>query len=319
VFKTILLLSLVPAVSGAVLAQEAPPKPGVVAILNGKELTEAEFLRRCERAVGGRADTAVGYGVLRDWLEQSIAEEEATRRNLLPTKEAIDRRLLAVRKQFELRGEDFDDWLARHGRSAFTMREDIRQQLVAENLLTDGISVPDAEVALYYEGNKAVFAVPAQLRVSRITTRNKDRARELDAAVKQGRPFEELARKYSEDPYQRAGGKIATPVDADPKAQGPIEKEVLEKLLRLEPGKIVGPIKLEEYWVFARLDERLPARIPALTDVQDLLTANLKVQKAGPERLKAAQDRLDQLQREAKVQIFRPEYQRLLRAFKRED
>jgi len=316
------LAAVLPATAAPAQTPETPtplPKPAVVATLNGKDLTEAEFLRRCERTVGGRADTAVGYAVLRDWLEQSIAEEEAERRKVVPTKEAIDRRLTAVRRQFEFRGEDFEDWLARHGRTLVTMREDIRQQLVAENLLTEGVVVSDAEVALYYANNKAVFALPEQLRVSRITTGNRDRAREIDAALKQGRPFEDLARKHSEDAYAGAGGRVAALVDADPKAQGPLEKEVLEKAMRLESGKVAGPIKLDDYWVFVRVEGRLPARTPDLADVQDLLTANLKVQKAGPERLKTAQARLDQLQREAKVEIFRPEYRRLLRAFRRED
>jgi foldase protein PrsA len=306
----IVLLLVAPAAAG----DQIRPKPGVVASVNGKELTEPEFLRRCERMVGGGADTAVGLLALKEWLQQTIAEEEARKKGLLPSAQDVERRTHALRREFELRGEDFGDWLATHGRTLELLREEVRQQLIAENLLTEGIKVSDAEVALYYANNKQLLGVPDQIRVSRITVGTKEDARAAEAALKNGR-FEDVARKYSQDPYKDAGGQVRGPVRTDPKASGPLEKEVLEKALKLEVGKIAGPIKLEEYWVFVRLDERLPGRAPELTDVQDLLLANLKIQKAGPERLKAADDRLKQLQREARVEIFRPEYRALLRHF----
>lgn len=296
-------------------AQNTPAKPGVVASVNGKELSEAEFWKRCERMVGGGTDTAVGYLVLREWLQQTIAEEEANRKGLLPTAQDVEKRTHAVRKQFEFRGQDFDEWLSSHGRTIETLRAELRQQLIVENLLTEGVKVSDTEVALYYANNKGVLGVGDQIRVSRITVDQRDAAREVDAALKQGTAFETLAKKYSKDPFAMQGGKVPDPLPADPKAQGPLEPEIMEKVLKLEKGKVLGPIKLEEYWVFARLDDRLPARAPDLLDVQDLILANLKVQKGGPERLKAAQGRLEELQKEAKVEIYRPEYRRLLKLF----
>ena len=312
VFSTSLALGLA---ASPAHAQESQVKPGVVAIVNGKELSDAEFGRRCERMLGGKTDTAVGYLALREWLQQTIVEEEARRKNLLPTSQDVERRALAVRKQFEFRGQDFDDWLAGHGRSPQTLREDLRQQLMVENLLTEGVKVSDTEVALYYANNKGVLGTGEQLRVSRISVDEKETAREVEAALKKGTSFEELAKRFSKDPFQEHGGKVPEPVDADPKSAGSLEPPVLEKALKAETGKPIGPIKLEEYWVFVRVDQRLPARAPDLLDVQDLILANLKIQKGGPERLKAAQARLEQLQREAKVEILRPEYRRLLKNF----
>jgi parvulin-like peptidyl-prolyl isomerase len=294
--------------------EETPAKPRLVAAVNGKELTEPDFYRRCERLVGGGADTAVGFLAVKEWLQQTIAEEEARAKGLLPSAQDIDKRMYALRKEFELRGQDFAEWLSSHGRTLETHKEEVRNQLIAENLLTEGVRVSDAEVALYYGSNKQVLGVPDQIRASRITVDNKDVARLLEASLKGG-DFDALATKHSKDEYRESGGRIRDPIRTDPKANGPLEKEVLEKALKLEVGAIAGPIKLDEYWVFVRLDQRLPARVPELTDVQDLILANLKIQKAGPARLKAADDRLKQLQREANVQIYRAEYRSLLRYF----
>lgn len=313
----LLLPASVTAVAGSARAEDSTPKPRVVATVNGKELTEPEFWRRCERVVGGASDTAVGYHALREWLQQSLAEEEARRKGLLPTSQDVERRAHAVQRQFEFRGQNFDQWLESHGRTPESLRDDLRQQLIVENLLTEGVKVSDTEVALYYANNKGLLGIGEQIRASRITVEDKDAARDADAALKKGTPFEEVARKYSADPFKSMGGKIPDPVDAEPRPNGLLEKEVLEKALRLEVGKVAGPIKLEDYWVFVRLDEKLPARAPDLPDVQDLILANLKIQKGGSARLKAAQERIDQLQREAKVEIFRPEYRYLLKAFQK--
>jgi hypothetical protein len=303
-------------------AGESQPKPAVVASVNGKELTEAEFRRRCEHFVGGGADTAVGLLVLREWLQHTIVEEEAVKKKLVPTPQEVDVRVRAVRKQFEFRGQNFNEWLDSHGRTLEMLREDLRQQMLVENLLTEGVKVSDAEAGLYYATNKQVFGLPEQIRISRITVGTREAARIVDAALKTT-PFNEVASKHSQDQFKSEAGKVPDPIDADPKTNGPLEKELLEKVVKLEVGKYVGPIKLdrvreagvEEYWSFVRLDERLPARAPDLLDVQDLIMANLKIQKAGPERLKAAQDRLTQLQRDAKVEIFRTQYRSLLKHF----
>jgi len=310
---TLTLAALVTAASGAAHAQETGSKPAVVATVNGKSLTEAEFQRRCERQIGGVSDTAVGYVVLREWIEGVVAEEEAARKKLLPTTADVERRVSALRKQWEFRGEDFQNWLSTHGRTLDMLREELRRQLIAENLLTDGINASEAEVAAFYAGNRKVLGLPEQVRLSRITVDDKKTVRDVEAALKKGAAFEQLARQHSIDPYGKGGGSLPEPVEADPKGDSALEPGLLEKALKLAPGKVSDPIAVGKYWVFVRVDEKLPARAPALADVSDLLTANLRVQKAGPERLKTAQERLTQLQREAKVEIFRPEYQALLK------
>lgn len=305
--------------AGGVRAEDAPVKPADVASVNGKTLSQQDFARRCEEFVGGGTDTAVGYLVLREWIQQTLAEEEAGKKKLLPTPTQLDERVKALQKQFEARGDTFEEWLASRGRTRETFREDVRQQLIAENLLTEGVEISDVEVQLYYANNKQVFGAPAQLRVSRITVNDRKVAQEVDAALKQGGAFEELARKRSLDPYRDAGGHLPNPIDADPKVKGPLEPELVEKVTKLERGKVLGPVKLEDYWVFVRLDEKIAASVPLLSDVQELLRANLKVQKGGPERLKAAQARLDGLAHEAKIEIYRPEYRYLLKLLRSAD
>lgn len=303
--------------AGAGSAQEASPKAGLVARVNGVELTETEYYRRCAETVGGKADTAVGFLVVREWIEQTLLEADARAKNLLPTEDQVDRRVRALRRQFEFRGQDFVEWLSTHGRSMRMLREEVRHQLIAENVLTEGVTVSDTEAALYYQGNKQVFGTPEQLKVSRITLKERAAVKQVESALKQGRAFEQVAREQSVDPYARQGGALPAPITPHPKDEGPMEPDVMRRLRQLKAGEWYGPVKHEDYWVFVRLEERIPERIPPLADVQELLVANLKVQKAGPERLQTAQKRLQQLHQEAKVEVFRPEHQPLLKMLKK--
>jgi hypothetical protein len=316
-------LALLLALPVAGRAQENPapaaPKPPVVATVNGKDLTEPEFHKRCERVVGGQNDTSAGFVALREWIQQTLAEEEAKKKNLLPSSQDVERRVKALRKQWEFRGENFEEWLTIRGRTLMTLREEVRNQLIAENLLTEGVSISDVEVATYYAGNKQLFGLPERLEVSRITVEQRDAAREVEAALKRGDAFADLARKRSVDTFAQKGGKLPVPVSTDPKADGGLEKEVQAKVAGLETGKWAGPVKVEDYWVFVRVDQKLPAKAPELPDIQDLLAASLKVQKGGPERLKTAQARIDQLQKDAKIEVFRPEYQHLVKLLQPKD
>ena len=293
-------------------AQEAASKPGVVASVNGRELTEADFHRRCERFVGGGGDSAVGYLALREWIQEVIVEEEARKKNVLPSAPDIERRVKALRKQLEFRGQNFDLWLTTHGRTLDSLRDEVRRQLTVENVLTEGVTVSDAEAALFYSSNKEALGLPEQFRFSRISVEDQDTARKVDAALKKGTPFEELARKHSFDMYKVTGGRVPDPVNADPKTDA-LEREVMERALKLEIGKASGPIKTDDYWVFVRVDEKIAPRAPELADVQDLLLAELRVRKGGAAKIKAAEERMQQLRRESKVQIFRPEYQHIVK------
>ncbi|MBM3457358.1 MAG: hypothetical protein FJX77_02315, partial [Armatimonadetes bacterium] len=166
---TVLLLVLTPALLSRAQEAASTPAPGTpggpIAQVNDQVLTEAAFHSRCERLVGGQADTAAGWVALKDWIQQTLAEEEAKKKNLVPNDQAIARRVDALRKQWEFRGVKFTEWLEEHGRSLDSVRTDVRSQLIAENLLTEGIEVKEAEVALFYANNKQVFGIPEQIKV----------------------------------------------------------------------------------------------------------------------------------------------------------
>lgn len=315
------LLCLAPALLSR--AQEAAPAASgggaPVAQLNDVVLTEAEFLRRCERVVGGQSDTAVGWVAIKDWFQQALAEQEAVKRKVVPDDKAIERRVFALRKQWEFRGVNFHDWLAERGRSMETLKADVRTQLLAENLMTEGIEVNPSEAAVAYQSNKAAFGLPERIRISRITAPNREVQSKVEAGLKKGTEFDIVAREHSADPYALSGGQVLDPIDITPGAQGQLEPEVMAQVLKLQPKKVAGPIKVDTYWVWVRLDEKLPARYPPLADVEDLMTANLKMQKAGPKKLEEAQQRLVALQKGAKMQVFRPEYRSVLNLLQPKD
>jgi foldase protein PrsA len=310
--ELILLAVLVLAGVSPARAQDSG-KP--VATVNGKALSELEFYRRCERKVGGTSDTAIGFVVIQDWIDEVIAEEEATRRKVLPTDEDVSRRLDAVRKMFEFRGDSFEPWLKNHGRSLDTLREEIRRQLIVEKLLTGTVTVNVGELEKYYADNKNDLGLPEQIRVSVITADDKKAADVIEGRLKKGAPFETVAKDLSRDQFAKQGGRVPFPVVANVKVQGVLEPPVLERALKLPVGKTSDAIAVEGDYVFVRLEERLPARAPALADVADLLLSDLRVKIAGPEGLQKAKEQMQRVVAAAKIDVMRPEYRPLLKRY----
>lgn len=309
----LILLAALMLAGGAPARGQDSAKP--VATVNGKSLSELEFYRRCERKVGGTSDTAIGFVVIQDWIDEVIAEDEATRRKVLPGEEDVSRRLDAVRKMFEFRGDSFEQWLKDHGRSLDTLREEIRRQLIVEKLLTGNVNVNAGELEKYYADSKNDLGLPEQIRVSVITADDKKAADVVEARLKKGTPFETVARDLSRDQFAKQGGRVPFPVVANVKVQGVLEPPVLERALKLPVGKASDAIPVEGDYVFVRVEERLPARAPALADVADLLLSDLRVKLAGPEGLQKAKEQMRRVVAAAKIEVMRPEYRPLLKRY----
>jgi hypothetical protein len=93
-----------------------------------------------------------------------------------------------------------------------------------------------------------------QVTYSLLRVKDSGLAHELYLQLEAGEStFDSLAKKYSEGPEQRSGGRVGpTPISrAHPQ---------LQQLLRTASiGVILGPILIEQWWVVARLDERMEA------------------------------------------------------------
>lgn len=170
------------------------------------------FQRRAEKLVLDQA------------VESKILLREAQLLGIEATDEEIERHIESFRELYPS-NTDFLNELAAAGETLSDFRVRIRKRLLAQKMAVGKLRalereaiISEAEVAQYYEDNKAQFMRPERIRVRQIflkcgsdpEERAKTRARleVLREELEAGADFAELAKAYSEAPGAEDGGMI---------------------------------------------------------------------------------------------------------------
>ena len=106
--------------------------------------------------------------------------------------------------------------------------------------------VTDAQIAAFYNKNKARFAQPERRDLRIVLTKDKAKAKQARKALESGQSFKTVAKKYSIDQASKAqGGKLPAV------AKGQQEKALDTAIFAADKGKLVGPVKTQfGYYVF---------------------------------------------------------------------
>jgi hypothetical protein len=171
-------------------------------------------------------------------------------------------------------GVSFEDWLRdRLGLTLEELRRDggFRANLLARRIAGAGIA-PEA-VRREWEGNPGRYGESA--RVRRIVVHGEERAGVFGSSarpmaearaiadraleeVRSGRPFDAVARKYSEDaPAEEARGQPMEFTTAPGATVLP--QPVLEAVFRAKEGEVLGPLKAVDGWYLVLVERRTPA------------------------------------------------------------
>jgi peptidyl-prolyl cis-trans isomerase D len=163
----------------------------------------------------------------------------------------------------------------------------VRYALVDLNLLRQTTTVTDDELKAAYQQNIQQFQVPNRVHAQHIllTTVGKTDAEVeevkkkaediLAQAKKKGSNFEELAKKYSEDPGSKTkGGDIGWIV------QGQTVPEFEKTAFSLNKGDISDLVKTQYGFHIIKVLDKENAHTKVLDEVKDTIRPNLRLQKA---------------------------------------
>ncbi|MCX7799847.1 MAG: peptidyl-prolyl cis-trans isomerase [Fimbriimonadales bacterium] len=204
------ILAFLVAVSSASLTWAQLDPNRVVATVNGEEIKAAEYYQRMEflpgvgKRVGDRfAELPPGFMTLEQLITERLVLQLAKSKGCLPTD-------AEVQAEFERRRRDepqlVERWTA-SGRTIPELLHDIRVNLAGFKLKTFGITITDQEVQDFYRRNPTLFTIEKRyrLRVIVVDTASRDK---VDAALKAGRPFADVARESSLDLTKVEGGLV---------------------------------------------------------------------------------------------------------------
>jgi len=241
-------------------------------------------------------------------LERLIAVEllyQASRTFEIPDiDQRIDKKAEAMRKGHASGQKETSD-------PAF--RESVRRQIyVHEYLQVKGLAdpeIPEQEIRDYYEENKQAFASRGYVHARHILRtvaadakpEEREEARhqieEARRLVLEGRPFAEVAKKYSQCNSAQTGG------DLGPREKGYMPPEFDAVAFSIEKGKLSDVVETKFGYHILEVLERTPeGTVSPYEQVRDLIARFLKKQAAP----KKTSEHVRHLREKAKIEVFLP-------------
>ena len=174
------------------------------------------------------------------------------------------------------------------------------------NKIKDGVQVSHDELQAYYDQHRDQYRTPEQVKVSHIliktplpgpdgkvdekgVTTAQNRAADLLKQLKGGAKFEDLAKKYSEDPGSaKEGGSLGWI------GKGRTVPEFEKAAFSLPKGQTSDLVKSSYGFHIIRVDDKQEAHLKTLDEVKSEIEPILKQQKAQQIAQKQADDLLNQ-------------------------
>jgi peptidyl-prolyl cis-trans isomerase C len=230
---SVVALRLVTLLAGAIGASfllltscKPPPEEGVLALVNGRQITQTEFDTR--------------WGELAEATRARYQKEGGKR---LFLDELITRELLM--QEARKLGLDQNDAIRERAQR-------YREQLILDELLKDRIKakveLSKEELDAFYEQHANELLTPLKVNVSQMLLPNISAAKDLEKQVNQGGDFAKFAQRYSIDGKTKAKGG-----DLGPYHNGLVVPEVDAVVNTLKLDMVSAPIKTDSGYYLVKI------------------------------------------------------------------
>ncbi len=278
--------------------------PPVVATVAGEPITSNEYIEALDAAarqvMQGRGGSPpmgpiLSYEqrrmILQGLIRLHVLDELAVEEGVTADEAEVEQSLSKIKRLFPSQ-EIFDKYLEQEGISEADLAERSRRTMRVRaygEQLTSGIRVDEAALRERYEALKAEgrLEAPARWDFAHILiranayddeamARAKEDAQAAYERVKNGEPFEDVARAVSDDLRSKERGGMYEDI---PKGQGYLEPEFEKKALAIEPGAMPEPFRTKAGWhIVAMRTHRQAGTIP-FEDIRDSLEQDLLAEK----------------------------------------
>jgi peptidyl-prolyl cis-trans isomerase SurA len=230
--------------------------------------------------------------LLRDMIDKQLLLSKGKELGLNADAEVI-RRLDEIRKQNHLDSmEALEKAAAAQGVSFEDFKANIRDSVITQQVVRDEVGrrlqMTQGQEQAYYDAHKQEFAVPEQVRLSEILiptaadandaalAQAKAKADEVEAKIKAGDKFDELAKTYSTGSTAAQGGDLGL------YKRGALPKVLEDQTFDLQPGQVTAPIRTRQGFVILKVTEHQAAGTPPLKEVEPQVQEAMYMQQLQP-------------------------------------
>lgn len=296
---------LVGGIAGSLLTRQRYKGKQVVASVNGVVIAEPYFFHRMEMQVGN--------ATLRQMVADELQLQYARKLGVYPSEQEVSARYKQMSEQ-----PNFGQYLASTHQTPGDILQTLRVTLAADNLVTRGAAVGEAEVRAYYdrEADKtnpnARYYTPKTVTLAVIITHDKARIAQAASELAKGVPFAQVAKQYSEDASRDKGG-VMPPLPYG-RALALRKLGIQDKVFGMAIGEQMGPVLLAGSWYIARCLDKKPEVLRPFEEVKDECRHNALMAKGLPANAEKVRDEYRKFMKDANIRAFWPEYKYIIGA-----
>ncbi len=230
-------------------------------------------------------------GLLKTMIQNAVMLQKAEELGLTTDVDrSVDQAIENMRKQMGIPTlETFEQALRQRGTNLQEFRGSLRENMVIQWLIQQSVysklTLLTAEVEAYYNSNQDQFTEPAEVELQEIVVLNEGRdqqearriAEQALSRLRDGAPFEEVAREVSEGATAARGGAIGT------FKTGTLAAATEDVVFELEEGEISGLIETNYGFQIAKVVKKSAPRVRPLEEVRPSVQQILYQRKADPE------------------------------------
>src|SRR3954453_18606524 len=210
-----------------------------------KKPTKAQLKTECKQQYDALKQQVMQFLVSAEWIQQ-----EAKKQNVKVSDKEVQKQFQDQKKQSFQKDADYQKFLKNSGMTEadllFRVKLDVISNAVRTKVIKGKDNVTNAQIASYYNKNKARFAQPERRDLKVVLTKTKAKADAAKAALDSGKSWSKVAKQYSIDEASKAqGGKLPGV------AKGQQEKSFDNAIFNAKANAVTGPIKTQfGYYVF---------------------------------------------------------------------
>jgi foldase protein PrsA len=242
---------------------------GDIATVNDQHVTKADFDRKLESSPAAKQ-------VLTQMVQQALIDQYGKDQNITISQADVDKKEADIKTKYP--PGQFEQILKQQGLTEADVQTILRQQLIIEKAVAPMVHVSDSDIAAYFAKSHATLDKPEQVRARHILVADEKTADTIEAKLKAGGNFADLAKQYSTDPSTKdKGGELGF------FGKGQMVPAFQSAAFALPVGAISAPVKSPFGWHIINVEEKKPALHATLasakTQIKDTLTQTAQQQQ----------------------------------------
>jgi peptidyl-prolyl cis-trans isomerase C len=298
-------------------AAETTPSTTNAAVVNDVIISQEEYTKELDFHIQRASQQGVQLSdeqmvklkeeILDSLIERELLYQESQKAGINVDDKSIDDQLAVIKKRFASE-EEFKNMLVMMKNSEEDVKAQIKKGLAIKELIetriTPKIVITDEESKNFYGAHPELFKQPEQVKASHILIKvetganeqekaqAKKKIEEVQAKLKGGQDFTELAKEYSEGPSSANGGDLGY------FRRGQMVKPFEDAAFEMQPNDVSDIVETQFGYHLIKVYDRSPEKVLTYAEVKDRLIEQMKQQKTEQEALKY----IEQLKKEAKIE-----------------